>query len=365
MRSVDSGMSAKPGSLGRDTDPAPDSAYVPLATPMCLADQALQGVWPAQTPPLVTVVCRTYNHVDFIAECLQGFVSQITTFPVRLFIHDDASTDGTDRIIADYAERFPALFQVVVQPTNLYSQGISISQWINAHLTTPYVADCEGDDVWIDPHKLQTQIDYLQAHPDCVVTSADATIIDAQGAPVAPSKLPLGQQRSFSAKALLCGRVWLLTLTRVYRNVLPKTPIEESRHIINRDNLTAALLGLHGRAYFHPNWRPAAYRRHAGGVWSSRPIAQKRRLQVKSDYWIYRYFERQPSTPAIRRATNAWFARWTHLAEASGVVGPRTLALARWRWRGLRWLRWVCPASVWPTVVRYVSPRRCPIDKTR
>lgn len=327
------------------------NAYAPLAKPLSLAEQAQRQVWPPDTQPLVTVVCRTYEHERFIADCLQGFVRQQTTFPVRVLIHDDASTDGTPRIIDQWVQRFPGLFEVVIQPVNLHSQGISVPEWIGQRITTPYVADCEGDDVWTDPDKLQIQIDYLLAHPECVVTSADATIIDADGREMAPSKLPVAQQQSFSKEALLCGQVWLLTLTRVYRNVLPKTPIKERRHIINGDNLTTALLGLHGDAHFHPHWRPAAYRQHAGGLWSARSSEEKIRLQAQSDYWIYRYFERLETTPAIRRATNAWFARWRSLVERHALVSPPTLHRATWRWRWLRWARRLCPAKAWPWVM--------------
>ena len=53
--------------------------------------------------PLVSVVCNTYSHVQFIGKCLDGFLMQRADFPVEIFVHDDASTDGTADILKQYA----------------------------------------------------------------------------------------------------------------------------------------------------------------------------------------------------------------------------------------------------------------------
>ena len=51
---------------------------------------------------LVCSRCFTYNHEAFILDALNGFVAQVTSFPVVYTIVDDASTDNEPKILRDY-----------------------------------------------------------------------------------------------------------------------------------------------------------------------------------------------------------------------------------------------------------------------
>lgn len=128
----------------------------------------MQNVLSQQAEPLlVTVICPTYNHERYIRECLEGIVMQQTTFRFEAVVHDDASTDGTPAIIREYAEKYPDIIKPVFQPSNLYSRWDgSLERSLNSCMKGKYVASCEGDDYWIDPLKLQKQVDFLEAHPD-------------------------------------------------------------------------------------------------------------------------------------------------------------------------------------------------------
>lgn len=117
--------------------------------------------------PLVSVRCITYNHAKYIGQALDGFLMQKTTFPFEIIVHDDASTDGTEQIIRAYAEQFPRLIKPIYEEENLYSkQGGAITKIVNAQIKGKYIAACEGDDYWIDPYKLQKQVDFLERNPE-------------------------------------------------------------------------------------------------------------------------------------------------------------------------------------------------------
>ncbi len=116
--------------------------------------------------PLVSIRCITYNHEPYIRQCLEGFVMQQTNFKFEAIVHDDASTDGTAAIVAEFAEKYPDIIKPIYQTENQWSKRDgSLTRAINPHLKGKYIAMCEGDDYWIDPLKLQKQVDFLEANP--------------------------------------------------------------------------------------------------------------------------------------------------------------------------------------------------------
>ena len=54
--------------------------------------------------PLVSVKTITYNHENFIAQCIEGIINQKTNFEFEYIIGEDCSTDNTMQVIQEYAE---------------------------------------------------------------------------------------------------------------------------------------------------------------------------------------------------------------------------------------------------------------------
>ncbi|MEG0214761.1 MAG: glycosyltransferase family A protein [Hungatella sp.] len=119
----------------------------------------------------VSICCLAFNHEPYIRKALDSFLMQKTDFKFEVVIHDDHSTDQTAAIIREYEERYPAIIHPLYQAENQYSQGIrNISGAFNfPRAQGKYIAMCEGDDFWCDDHKLKLQVDYMEAHPDCML----------------------------------------------------------------------------------------------------------------------------------------------------------------------------------------------------
>lgn len=119
---------------------------------------------------MVSVFCVTYNHEKYIRAALEGIVMQKTNFRFEVLVHDDASKDRTAEIVREFEEKYPDIIKPIYQSENQYSKGIKIPP----HILLPrakgkYLAWCEGDDRWTDPHKLQKQFDYMESHPECAL----------------------------------------------------------------------------------------------------------------------------------------------------------------------------------------------------
>lgn len=129
------------------------------------------------TEPLVSIRCITYNQAQYISNALDGFLMQETSFPFEIIVHDDASTDNTAYIIAQYEKKFPEIVKPIYEKENQYSKkDNTLNSIILPKLTGKYTAYCEGDDFWTDKKKLQMQVDFLENNPDYGFCCTDVDI---------------------------------------------------------------------------------------------------------------------------------------------------------------------------------------------
>lgn len=134
-----------------------------------------------ERPLMVTIRCITYNHEPYIRQCLEGFIMQKTNFRFEAIVHDDASTDETAKIIREYAEKYPDIIKPIFETENQYSKlDGSIQRIMSEHIHGKYVAMCEGDDYWIDPLKLQKQVDFLESNPEYSMCAHNAFVFYQQ-----------------------------------------------------------------------------------------------------------------------------------------------------------------------------------------
>lgn len=130
--------------------------------------------------PVVSVWVITYQHRDYIQECLDSLLAQQTDFPFEIVIGEDQSTDGTRDVCIEYARRHPDRIRLFLRDRTISTLTVDGRlRYLNGILTHSacrgrYVAGCEGDDYWINPAKLQMQVDLLERDPGIGLVHGEA-----------------------------------------------------------------------------------------------------------------------------------------------------------------------------------------------
>ena len=131
--------------------------------------------------PLVSIVISVYNHSKYIEECLRGILMQKVDFPYEVFVGDDHSPDGTADVLRRLRPEFPENFHFILREQNV--GAVKNGEDLYSRANGKYLVDMEGDDFWTYDRKLQTQVDYLEAHPDCSVAYTHCVVVGEDSKP--------------------------------------------------------------------------------------------------------------------------------------------------------------------------------------
>ena len=136
------------------------------------------NIRPNEMAPRVSVVVKSYNHAQFVAQTIQSILDQ-SFQDFEIIVTDDASTDGTPDIIRSFAD---ARISLDVFPIN---RGISAA--MNATLARArgeLIAILNSDDYAL-PGRLERQVAFLDAYPNIGAVFTMPKIIAESGSPTA------------------------------------------------------------------------------------------------------------------------------------------------------------------------------------
>ena len=280
---------------------------------------------------MVSIVTATYNHAPYITQALDSFLRQKTNFLYEIIIHDDASTDGTTEIVRKYAEKYPNIIHPVLQKENQYSKGIDVYDFMLPLIKGKYIAQCEGDDYWCDELKIQKQVDYMEAHPECSFCFCNSYNVDLNSQIIGEAT-PIQESRILSSREMIAKpEVYLATAGTMYRaKDIVEIP-KEMRAGEAGDIPLRNFLMLRGNAYGFAD-RMVCYRVMVPGSCSDRyhqasKHDREKFLKINEDYLKYfLYFDEytegkyhQELLPNIRRRQ---FVEYQTKADWKGMRRP-------------------------------------------
>jgi glycosyltransferase involved in cell wall biosynthesis len=143
--------------------------------------------------PDISVVLCIYNGEKYLNQAIDSILGQdFQNF--ELLLIDDGSTDSSLDIIRQYAI-LDNRCKIFTGPNQglIGSRNMGVVQ-ANADI----IALMDADDICL-PHRFSTQLQYLQAHPNCVAVGSQVLLVDPENQPIAPFLIGTSHQEIYEA----------------------------------------------------------------------------------------------------------------------------------------------------------------------
>lgn len=253
-----------------------------------LSEKEITKNWKTTYPVQLSVCCLAFNHANYINKTIDSFLIQKTDFPFEIIIHDDASTDSTQLIISQYKKRFPNIIKTIIQKNNQQSKGIKVTKdflWKEAQ--GKYIALCDGDDYWINEHKLQMQFEILNENSNIDICFHDYMILSNEELKNNNIARKInGKNQIISTKSvILGGGGFMLTSSIVVKSSVLKNLPSWFNSVIAGDYFIQVLGSLNSAIYIPSQM--AVYRELSHGSWTEKfrkmNSAELKHFYVQSD----------------------------------------------------------------------------------
>lgn len=248
---------------------------------------------PVADPPKVSILVITYNQEHLISQAINSILSQEVNFAYEIVIGEDASTDRTREIVVELGRQYPEKIRVLLRNPEEADRDrrIGLAGKIN-YLTTlrecrgEYIAHLDGDDYFTSPHKLQRQVDFLDAHPECAICFHNVAAIYENGS-AGPETLCSPEQKAITdIEELLWGN-FIPACSIMFRRE-PLLEIPDWFLTVKMGDWPLNLFKAQQGKIGYIDEVMAAYRVHAAGVWTLR----KRSHQILTSIRVLDHIDR-------------------------------------------------------------------------
>lgn len=114
---------------------------------------------------LISVVIPSYNRANTVGETIDSILAQKVDADIEIVIGDDCSTDNAREVLEQYRQKYPDIIRLFLREENM-GLGANWAQCVK-DCRGEFICNCDNDDYWHNPNKLQLQLDYMRAHAEC------------------------------------------------------------------------------------------------------------------------------------------------------------------------------------------------------
>jgi len=260
----------------------------------------------------ITVVIITYNHVRFIRQAIESALSQQTSFDFEILISEDCSTDGTREVVLEYAAAYPDKIRSQLSPVNLGNSRVI--EGVYKLIRGEYVALMDGDDYWTSPHKLQTQVEFMERHPECSICWHYQEYVNAEGKPM-PSQPAHCSKELWSLEEILEELPIGTSSVVLRRSMVPPLPDWLDKCLFLDYPIFALCMQNGPGNYLDESL--GAYRIHADGLSSGMDDVTLELLSQRTFKQVFRHLV--PRHEAL--AARLFARRWANVALKQSLKG--------------------------------------------
>lgn len=113
---------------------------------------------------LISTIIPSYNRANTVGETIESIIAQKVDADMEIVIGDDCSTDNAQEVLLAYKEKYPDIIRLIFHEQNV-GLGANWATCVKA-CKGKYICNCDNDDYWHNPNKLQMQLDYMESHPE-------------------------------------------------------------------------------------------------------------------------------------------------------------------------------------------------------
>ncbi len=129
----------------------------------------------------IAICLATYNGERYLAEQLDSLLSQDYK-NIKVYIHDDGSSDGTTDIIQKYVRDYPDTFVFYDDNVSYKNAGLNFMETLKKIPKHDFYMFCDQDDVWLDDKVSKTLNEILKETDDVdsfpILAYTDLKIVD-------------------------------------------------------------------------------------------------------------------------------------------------------------------------------------------
>jgi len=297
----------------------------------------------------VSVVIPTYNRAKFLREAIESALSQ-TLPPMGVYVVDDASTDETPQLMAQWYGANPKVHYLCLSenggPAYARMVGVQAAQ-------TEWIAFLDSDDVWA-PNHLENASRIIAENPHVRLIYAQRSHINKDGEVILDRVIEdwSGNISDVLFKRIIFRPSQIIVSKEIYQQVASKIPIEMKDIYFVEDYIFGVFVAYFYHDKIYVSKECTVFMR----IHDNQSYHQSDRLRnnlLKAVEIIFSTIKSLESYSALTKAVNLFHA--AYFLWRAGAWGEA--------WKNFLAGFWVAPASLrlkdfWVTLSRLIWPPR-------